>query len=162
MMAVQSYRGPQVCKIVGISYRQLDYWTRTGLITPSVKAAAGSGSQREYSYEDLVALKTIRRLLDTGVSLPRIRKAVSYLQKDLSTKVSEVTLVSDGNRIYECHSDREVIDLLGKGQGVFAIALQPVVNELDASLADLGARRRPAGAAVEDDTGLVPTAEAPR
>src|SRR5438045_1806144 len=73
-MAIQSYRGPQVCKIVGISYRQLDYWTRTGLITPSIKAASGSGIQREYSYQDLVALKTIKSLLDTGISLQKVRE----------------------------------------------------------------------------------------
>src|SRR5687768_8060385 len=108
-MAIQAYRGPQVCKIVGITYRQLDYWARAGLLTPSIKAAKGSGSQREYSYEDLVALKTIKRLLDTGVSLQRVREAVEYLQSTRSARLSEVTLVSDGKRIYDCHSDREVI-----------------------------------------------------
>src|SRR5438552_9420389 len=116
-MAIQAYRGPKHSKIVGITYRQLDYWTRTGLISPSIKAASGSGSQREYSYEDLVALKTIKRLLDTGVSLQRVREAVSYLQGSSSLRLNEVTLVSDGKRIYDCHSDREVIDLLGIGQG---------------------------------------------
>src|SRR2546423_2373165 len=146
-MAIQSYRGPQVCKIVGISYRQLDYWTRTGLITPSIKAASGSGSQREYSYQDLVALKTIKSLLDPGISLQKVREAVSYLQGTLSEKLSSVTLVSDGAKIYACHSDREVIDLLGRGQGVFAIALAPVVDDLNSSLAHLETRRaeRPAG-----------------
>ena len=141
-MAIQSFRGPQVCKIVGISYRQLDYWTRTGLITPSVRAAQGSGSQREYSYQDLVALKTIKSLLDTGISLQRVREAVTYLQETLSESITEVTLVSDGKGIYACRNDKEVIDLLGRGQGVFAIALAPVVEDLDASLASLNGRRR--------------------
>jgi DNA-binding transcriptional MerR regulator len=141
-MAIQSYRGPQVCKIVGITYRQLDYWARTGLIMPSIRGASGSGSQREYSYSDLVALKTIKSLLDTGISLQRVREAVAYLQGTLSERLSEVTLVSDGKNIYACHNDREVIDLLGRGQGVFAIALDPVVRDLEASLAHLADRRR--------------------
>ena len=141
-MAIEAFRGPQVCKIVGISYRQLDYWTRTGLITPSIKAASGSGTQREYSYQDLVALKTIKSLLDTGVSLQRVREAVGFLQGTLSETLSQVTLVSDGSKIYACQSDREVIDLLGRGQGVFAIALAPVVKDLDSDLSTLADRRR--------------------
>ena len=153
-MAIQAFRGPRVCEIVGITYRQLDYWARTGLITPSIKAAAGSGSQREYSYEDLVALKTIKSLLDTGVSLQKVREAVGYLQSSGAARLSEITLVSDGNRIYACHNDREVIDLLGRGQGVFAIALQPVVKELEASLAHLGSRRASNGARGTRQSGL--------
>src|SRR3712207_4088954 len=70
------YRGPAVCKIVGISYRQLDYWTTTGLVTPTVRDAEGSGTQRLYAFEDIVQLKVIKKLLDAGVSLQRIRAAL--------------------------------------------------------------------------------------
>ena len=126
---------------MGLTFRQLDYSTGTGLITPGIRAASGSGSQREYSYQDLVALKTIKSLLDTGVSLQRVREAVAYLQGALSEKLSEVTLVSDGAKIHACLSDREVIDLLARGQGVFAIALAPVVDDLNTQLSSIDARR---------------------
>ena len=161
-MAIQSYRGPQVCKIVGISYRQLDYWTRTGLITPGIKAAHGSGSQREYSYQDLVALKTIKSLLDTGISLQRVREAVTYLQDTLSENLSKVTLVSDGKGIYACRDDTEVIDLLGRGQGVFAIALAPVVEDLDASLTRFERRRTGDEPGTNDETSPGAAGEAGR
>lgn len=130
------YRGPQVCKIVGISYRQLDYWARTGLATPSVQEAQGSGSQRLYSFEDLVELKLIKNLLNAGVSLQRVRDAITYL-RDLGQDLSGVTLVSDGTSIYACKSSDEVFDLLRRGQGVFGIAIDPVKAELRGSVAQL-------------------------
>ena len=80
-MSEQGYRVPEVCKIVGISYRQLDYWARTELVTPSIRDAHGSGSQREYSFHDLVTLRVIKSLLDTGVALQRVRKAVEFLHE---------------------------------------------------------------------------------
>ena len=130
------FRGPQVCKIVGISYRQLDYWARTGLATPSVQAAQGSGSQRLYSFEDLVELKLIKNLLDTGVSLQMVRQAVQNL-RELGDDVAGVTLVGDGKTIYACKSAEEVVDLLKRGQGVFGIAIDPVKAELLGSVSEL-------------------------
>jgi len=126
----EGYRVPEVCKLVGISYRQLDYWARTGLVTPSVRDAGGSGTQRLYSFKDLVILRVIKKLLDTGVSLQRIRKAVDYLRTHLKAEPSGVTLMSDGNRIYAASSPEDVVDLLQKGQGVFAIALDRVWDDL--------------------------------
>ena len=135
-MPTRGFRGPQVCKIVGISYRQLDYWARTELAMPSVQPAQGSGSQRMYSFEDLVKLKLIKKLLDAGVSLHRVRGAVDYLQ-DLGQDLSGVTLVSDGVSIYACHSDNEVVDVLRRGQGVFGIAIGPVIQGLKGSVSEL-------------------------
>jgi len=126
----EGYRVPEVCKLVGISYRQLDYWARTGLVTPSVRDAGGSGTQRLYSFQDLVILRVIKKLLDTGVSLQRIRKAVDYLRTHLKAEPSGVTLMSDGNRIYAATSPEDLVDLLQKGQGVFAIALDRVWSDL--------------------------------
>ncbi|HEX9767513.1 MAG TPA: MerR family transcriptional regulator [Nitriliruptorales bacterium] len=123
------YRGPTVCKIVGITYRQLDYWARTELVTPSVRQATGSGSQRLYSFDDVVHLRVIKRLLDAGVSLQRVRLAVQELSAR-GHRVGEVTLVSDGASVYAVDDSAQVIDLLQRGQGVFAIALGPVVEEL--------------------------------
>lgn len=137
MSIAQGYRVPEVCKVVGISYRQLDYWARTGLVTPSVRDAGGSGTQRLYSFQDLVQLKVIKKLLDTGVSLQRIRKAVGYLRTHLNKQPMGTTLLSDGSRIYAAESPEEIIDLLQKGQGVFAIALDKVWEDLTESLPKL-------------------------
>jgi DNA-binding transcriptional MerR regulator len=133
-MSEQGYRVPDVCKIIGISYRQLDYWARTGLVRPSIKDAQGSGTQRQYSFQDLVVLKVIKSLLDTGVSLQRVRKAVEYLH-DMTKPASGVTLMSDGARIYEAASPEAVVDLLARGQGVFAIAVDRVWTDLEGTLA---------------------------
>lgn len=136
-MGEQGYRVPEVCRIVGISYRQLDYWARTELVTPSVRDAHGSGSQRLYSFQDLVSLRVIKKLLDTGVSLQRVRKAVEHLQA-MKRRPNGVTLMSDGRGVYEAHSPEAVIDLLRKGQGVFAIALDQVWTDLETTVAKRG------------------------
>ena len=128
--AIEGYRGPQACAIVGISYRQLDYWARTGLVRPELREAKGSGSQRLYSFKDLVHLRVIKNLLDAGVALPKIRKAIRYLADELKTSLEDVTLMSDGRSIYAATSDTEIVDLLRKGQGVFGIALGRVYEDL--------------------------------
>ena len=140
----EGFRGPQVCKFVGITYRQLDYWARTGLVEPSVKPAVGSGSQRQYSFTDVVHLKIIKNLLDAGVSLQQTRKAVDYLRTELKQPLEQVTIISDGKSIYACKSKDEVIDLLARGQGVFGIAVGKVYEELQGSVADLNVRREAA------------------
>src|SRR5438067_660163 len=129
------FRGPTVCRTVGISYRQLDYWARTELVTPSVRDADGSGSQRMYSFNDVVQLRVIKKLLDAGVSLPKIRRAVDYLRDELNLPIEDVTLVSDGKTIHACISPNEVVDLLAGGQGVFAIAVGKVYEELQGQVA---------------------------
>jgi DNA-binding transcriptional MerR regulator len=134
------YRGPAVCKIVGISYRQLDYWTTTGLVVPSVRDAEGSGSQRLYSFEDIVRLKVIKSLLDTGVSLQRIRMAIEFI-RDRGLSLRNITLLSDGSTVYALDDQREIIDLIQRGQGVFAIAVDPVYEELEAEITGLPAER---------------------
>jgi DNA-binding transcriptional MerR regulator len=126
----EGFRGPQACAIVGITYRQLDYWARTGLVRPELQDAKGSGTQRLYSFTDLVHLRVIKSLLDTGVALPKIRKAIRYIADELKTPLENVTLMSDGRSIYAATSDSEIVDLLRKGQGVFAIALGKVYGEL--------------------------------
>lgn len=134
------YRGPAVCKIVGITYRQLDYWTTTGLVTPSVRDAEGSGSQRLYSFDDIVQLKLIKSLLDTGVSLQRIRAAIEFV-RERGLSLRDITLVSDGETVYALDDQHEIIDLLKKGQGVFAIAVEPVYTTLEAEITALPAER---------------------
>lgn len=135
------YRGPTACAAAGITYRQLDYWTRTGLIKPSVRGATGSGTQRLYGFRDILVLKVIKRLLDTGVSLQQIRTAVAHLHQRGTEDLTRVTLMSDGATVYECTSNDEVIDLLQGGQGVFGIAIGGVWREIEGSLAKLPAER---------------------
>ena len=135
------YRGPTACNAAGITYRQLDYWARTGLVDPSVRGAKGSGSQRLYSFRDILLLKVIKRLLDAGVSLQQIRTAVQHLRARGTDDLSRVTLMSDGATVYECTSDHEVIDLLQGGQGVFGIAIGGVWREIEGSLAELPSER---------------------
>jgi DNA-binding transcriptional MerR regulator len=153
------YRGPTACSAAGITYRQLDYWARTGLVEPSVRAAHGSGSQRLYSFRDILVLKVVKRLLDTGISLQQIRAAVQHLRDRGSADLAQVTLMSDGVSVYECTSTDEVVDLLQGGQGVFGIALGKVWREVEGDLAVLPAVRAedglvavpPGGAGFQDD-----------
>jgi DNA-binding transcriptional MerR regulator len=135
------YRGPTACTIAGITYRQLDYWARTGLVEPSVRPAAGSGSQRLYSFRDILVLKVVKRLLDTGVSLQNIRSAVQHLRDRGVRDLAQITLMSDGASVYECTSADEVVDLVQGGQGVFGIAVGRVVREVEGSLAELPGER---------------------
>jgi DNA-binding transcriptional MerR regulator len=135
------YRGPTACNAAGITYRQLDYWARTGLVEPSVRSATGSGTQRLYSFRDILLLKVIKRLLDAGVSLQQIRAAVAHLRARGTDDLTRVTLMSDGATVYECTSNDEVIDLLQGGQGVFGIAIGGVWREIEGSLAELPSER---------------------
>ena len=132
---VDGFRGPQVCTIVGISYRQLDYWARTDLVRPSVCDANGSGTQRLYSYRDLVELKVIKRLLDADISLQAARKAIEYLREQLGTDLTSAHLVIDGTRTVLAQNGDQIVDLLREGQGVLNIvSLGPVVNDLATEL----------------------------
>ncbi|PPK92175.1 MerR-like DNA binding protein [Kineococcus xinjiangensis] len=135
------YRGPTACRVAGITYRQLDYWARTGLVEPSVRSAAGSGSQRLYSFRDVLVLKVVKRLLDTGVSLQQIRTAVMHLRERGVEDLARITLMSDGASVYECTSPDEVIDLVQGGQGVFGIAVGRVWRELEGTLASFPSER---------------------
>ena len=135
------YRGPIACRAAGITYRQLDYWARTGLVEPSVRSATGSGTQRLYSFRDILLLKVIKRLLDAGISLQQIRTAVQHLRTRGTDDLTRVTLMSDGASVYECTSNDEVIDLLQGGQGVFGIAIGGVWREIEGTLSELPSER---------------------
>jgi DNA-binding transcriptional MerR regulator len=135
------YRGPTACTAAGITYRQLDYWARTGLVEPSVRAAAGSGSQRLYGFRDILVLKIVKRLLDAGISLQQIRTVLTHVRQHGAGDLAQVTLMSDGVSVYQCTSDDQVVDLVAGGQGVFGIALGRVWQEVEGSLAELPAER---------------------
>ena len=135
------FRGPVACSAAGITYRQLDYWARTGLVVPEVRGATGSGTQRLYSFRDILILKVIKRLIDAGISLQQIRTAIDHLRARGVDDITQVTLMSDGVSVFECTSDDEVIDLLRGGQGVFGIALGGVWRDIEGTLAELPAER---------------------
>lgn len=139
------YRVPSACQIAGITYRQLDYWARTSLVVPSIRGAAGSGSQRLYSFKDILVLKIVKRLLDTGISLQNIRVAVDHLRQRGVEDLARITLFSDGTTVYECTSAEEVVDLLQGGQGVFGIAVSGAMRELTGTIADFPGERADGG-----------------
>jgi DNA-binding transcriptional MerR regulator len=151
------FRGPTACAAAGITYRQLDYWARTGLVEPGVRPAHGSGTQRLYGFRDILVLKIVKRLLDTGVSLQQIRQAVTHLRDRGVRDLAQITLMSDGATVYECTSADEVVDLLQGGQGVFGIAVGRVWREVEGSLAELPSERpEPEGAAAVPAQGRHP------
>ena len=132
------YSGKAAAAIVGITYRQLDYWARTDLVRPSLADAQGSGSRRSYSYRDLLELKAIKNLLDAGIKLESVRDAFGYLRDHLGEDVTTVNLVISGNRSVLVHTGEELIDLLKRGQGVLNILpLGTVKDEVDAAIIDL-------------------------
>ncbi|MFD3588455.1 MerR family transcriptional regulator [Streptomyces sp. NPDC058683] len=135
------YRGPTACAAAGITYRQLDYWARTGLVEPSVRPAYGSGTQRLYSFRDVVVLKIVKRFLDTGVSLQNIRSAVQHLRERGFRDLERMTLMSDGATVYECTSPDEVHALLQGGQGIFGIAVGVVWRDVESALSQLHGER---------------------
>jgi DNA-binding transcriptional MerR regulator len=161
--ADDGYRGAQVCALVGITYRQLDYWARTGLLRPSIADATGSGSQRRYSYGDVLELKVIKRLLDAGLKLQQARQAVECLRGDLGADLASSQLVLAGSRSVLAQSEGEVVDLLAGGQGVFNILpLSGVVSELDAAIIEIGNEvpaPRPAGHPAADYLASAEAAE---
>lgn len=146
-MQEMGYGGPQATKIVDITYRQLDYWTRTGLVSPSIKSAEGSGTQRIYSFNDLLQLKVIKELIDAGASLQKVRQSIDFVRDNIEGDWSKVTIATDGNRVYACTSDAEVLDLLRSGQGVLGalVSVEKVKEQLDGTLREL----RPAAGEVE-------------
>ena len=143
------YSGTQTAKVVGISYRQLDYWARTDLIRPSLSDATGSGSRRAYSYNDLLELKAIKKLLDSGIKLEQVRKVFEYLRKHVTTDIAAAHIVIDGGSVVLCDGD-QLVDVLRNGQGVLnVLSLGGVRKELEADLApmstetvDIDTRRR--------------------
>lgn len=148
------YRVPIACQVAGITYRQLDYWARTNLVVPSIRTATGSGSQRLYSFRDILVLKIVKRLLDTGISLRNIRVAVDKLRDRGIDDIAEITLVSDGTTVYECRSTDEVIDLLGGGQGVFGVAVPGIMKELTGTIASFPSERIVEEASADNVVGI--------
>ena len=157
--STEGYSARRSAEIVGITYRQLDYWARTELVRPSLHDAEGSGSRRLYSYRDLLELKAIKTLLDAGIRLERVRKVFEFLQDTLDEDVARVNLVISGDSVLVRRGADEIIDLLREGQGVLNILpLAGVKEDLDATIIDLYRATRSADAdtsGVGDDASAV-------
>ncbi len=135
--STEGFTGRKTAEIVGISYRQLDYWARTDLIRPSLTDASGSGSRRSYSYRDLLELKVIKSLLDAGIKLELVREVFSFLREQLGEDVTTANLVINGKKSVLVRSGDEMIDVLANGQGVLnVLALAGVKEELDARIVE--------------------------
>ena len=146
------YSGTQTAKVVGISYRQLDYWARTDLIRPSLSDATGSGSRRSYSYNDLLELKAIKKLLDSGIKLEQVRKVFAYLREHVATDIAAAHIVIDGGSVMLCDGD-QLVDVLKNGQGVLnVLSLGGVRDELEADLAPVSIEA-PSNTATQRQTG---------
>jgi DNA-binding transcriptional MerR regulator len=131
------YRGPTACSAAGITYRQLDYWARTGIVEPSLRAAGGPESMWLYSFHDILMLTIIKRLLDAGVSLQRIRPAIAYLRGQSLDEITTLTLIGDDEEVYPCRKDDDVVEWLAKGRGVFGIAVGRIWQQVDSVLMEL-------------------------
>jgi DNA-binding transcriptional MerR regulator len=156
------YRAPVVTQLVGVTYRQLDYWARTQLLEPSIRPASGSGSQRLYAFRDVLVLKLIKRLLEAGISLQQVRIAVEHLRERGTRDLAATTLMSDGTTVYECTSQDEVFDLLRGGQGVFGIAVGPALTDLAGEIAAFPSEQATAGTSTSHPTDELATRRARR
>jgi len=146
---VQGYSAKLTADVVGITYRQLDYWARTDLVVPSLARATGSGSRRQYSYANLLELKVIKRLLDSGIKLEKVRSIFEYMRSELREDISRANLVIDGSNVVCARSEAEFIDVLQRGQGVLnVLPLSNVKQEVDAAIIEL----RPSAEDADDET----------
>ena len=153
----EGFSGRKTAEVVGISYRQLDYWARTDLVRPSLADAQGSGSRRKYAYRDLLELKVIKQLLDAGIKLESVREVFSYLRDSLGEDITTANLVINGKNSVVVASGDELIDVLNAGQGVFnVLSLGGVKEDLDAAIVEF----RPVSDSGSRDASQGPSASA--
>ena len=146
-----TFSGKSAADIVGITYRQLDYWARTNLIRPTAADATGSGSRRQYTYKDLLELKVVKRLLDSGIRLASVRDVFAYMREHVDTEISSAHIVIDGSSVVLCDGEN-LIDVLRHGQGVLnVLPLAGVKDEVDRRIILL--EERTAGDRSQDDSG---------
>ena len=139
-MKNQTFSGRQASVVVGISYRQLDYWARTNLIRPSAADAAGSGSRRQYTYKDLLELKVVKKLLDSGIKLTSVRDVFAYMREHVDTEISSAHIVIDDSSVILCDGDN-LVDVVRHGQGVLnVLPLSGVKEEVDRQIVTLDFR----------------------
>ena len=125
----------QATRLTGCSVSQVRYWDRIGLVSPSVAV-----DPPRYAFEDLVALRMVCSLLDAGLPLQRIRRAVEYLRAS-GEDVQGLRLVTDGATVFACRSDGEVLDALRGGQLALFVSVDSVAAEVGAEVRAFAAER---------------------
>ena len=130
----RGYRGTVASKVAGITYRQLDYWARKQIVEPSITPSHGSGSRRLYSFKDVVILAVSKRLLDAGVNLQNVTAASGFLSRRTTAQLADVTIMCDGQQVYECTTSEQMLDLLRSGKAVFGVSVGSLWHEIDEAL----------------------------
>lgn len=130
----RGYRGTVASKVAGITYRQLDYWARKQIVEPSITPSHGSGSRRLYSFKDVVILAVSKRLLDVGVNLQNVTAAIGFLSRRTTAQLADVTIMCDGQQVYECTTSEQMLDLLHSGKAVFGVSVGSLWHEIDEAL----------------------------
>lgn len=130
----QGYRGSAASKVAGITYRQLDYWARKQIIGPSITPSHGSGSRRLYSFKDVVILAVSKKLLDAGVNLQNVTSAIGFLMQRSSPQLEHITIMCDGEHVYECTSNERMMELLNSGHAVFAVSVGSLWHQVQTAL----------------------------
>ena len=130
----RGYRGTVASKVAGITYRQLDYWARKQIVEPSITPSHGSGSRRLYSFKDVVILAVSKRLLDAGVNLQNVTAAIGFLSRRTTAQLADVTIMCDGQQVYECTTSEQMLDLLRSGKAVFGVSVGSLWHEIDEAL----------------------------
>lgn len=128
------YRGTVASKVAGITYRQLDYWARKQIVEPSITPSHGSGSRRLYSFKDVVILAVSKRLLDAGVNLQNVTAAIGFLSRRTTAQLADVTIMCDGQQVYECTTSEQMLNLLRSGKAVFGVSVGSLWHEIDEAL----------------------------
>jgi DNA-binding transcriptional MerR regulator/predicted RNase H-like HicB family nuclease len=138
----QGFGVSAVLRLTGVSYRNLDYWASTGLVRSSIRPASGKGTRRVYAFEDLVALRLVRRLRQAGIPLQAIRRAVRYLQAHVDRPLSRLALIADGRRVLVSTDDpTRLIEATGDGQVVISVDVAPIRRQLEVSVSELSTAR---------------------
>ncbi len=130
----------EVARLTNLSPRQLDHWDRLGFLKPSLQQASGYGSNRRYSFSDVVRLRVAARLRASGVGLARIRRcaqALARLDEAGKGDLGRARLLVIGNRVLWARSDREVVDLLKEGQLILVFSLGDAIAEAAGAVARL-------------------------
>ena len=130
----RGYRGTVASKVAGITYRQLDYWARKQIVEPSITPSHGSGSRRLYSFKDVVILAVSKRLLDAGVNLQNVTAAIGILSRRTTAQLADVTIMCDGQQVYECTTSEQMLNLLRSGKAVFGVSVGSLWHEIDEAL----------------------------
>ncbi|MDM8322118.1 MerR family transcriptional regulator [Bifidobacterium pullorum] len=130
----RGYRGTVASKVAGITYRQLDYWARKQIVEPSITPSHGSGSRRLYSFKDVVILAVSKRLLDAGVNLQNVTAAIGFLSRRTTAQLADVTIMCDGQQVYECTTSEQMLNLLRSGKAVFGVSVGSLWHEIDEAL----------------------------